>query len=671
MTVKEPLRRPRTKREFAAMLYNLFRLTLPPVAVCKGHSAPLDVMWNIYSQQYPTAVVVAARKSGKTMSIAALQVLFALTYNFLKSCDVAAVKRQAQMCYEYSRNMLFKPQGRFGNKVREYIIDEGTKEEITLATGSQIFITTGTLEGVNAIHPNKLFIDELELINDWNIIQEALLTPCSEGEIQRQVTFISSWKFKGGMVDKVIEKYQGDKEVLFAYWCSFEAMQPVPDCSFCHNLKRKLSDGTEVSFAEFCHEDGYCKGKKAKGFMSLVDVRRNFLELEEAVFRTQWLTQKPQGAGLKVFYIRPSSLLSHYNPLLFREYPIFIGVDYGKVTALVYCHLVPPGWVVVFDEKVLFNISPYELAQYCLNEQRKLQSQGLQVEVWVIDPRSQYILQKEFTQAGLPNTSPIVHSPQQSEKKMRVSIVNSFLVPSGDLGLPRLYFSVHKVPILLKQMEDMSYKTSPDGIPLDEIPDGNDHCVDALLYAISQIYNLDRHTEVALIGRERGDTQKVIAYILDQIQPEEGVDPTGGELYNTDALPPQDREKEILDRLSSYLNQITPQILQRVAREHAGRGTPHQVVEKAVDEAREVLTDWVRQNQELFSKGEADVILSALENMPPELEQKLLEISVRALDKAMMSPTSPFGMPPTDPIVALYEQLIYDLLTGGGWGNLW
>lgn len=666
--VKEPLMRPRTKREFAAMLYNLFKVVLPPVAVCKGHLAPLDVIWGIYSQQYPTAVVVAARKSGKTMSIAALQVMFSLTYNFLKSCDVAATKQQSQMCYEYSRNLLFKPQGALAHKVRDYILDEGTKSELTLATGSQIFITTGSLQGVNAIHPNKLFMDEVELIRDWQIIQEALLAPCSEGDIMRQIAFISSWKFKGGMVDRIIEKYQNDKEVLIAHWCSFEAMQPIPDCSFCHSLKRKLSDGTEVTFADFCKEEGYCKGKKARGFMSLLDVRRNFLELEEAVFRTQWLTQKPQGSGLKVFYIRNTSLLKHYTPVLFKEYPVVVGVDYGKITALVFCHLVPPGWVVVFDERILFNISPYELAQYCLAEQRKLAMQGLRVEAWAIDPRSQYILQKEFLQAGLPSVSPLYHSPnQQNEKKNRVAVANSFLVPSGDLGLPRLYFFAPKVSTLLRQMDEMSYKTTPDGIPLEEIPDGDDHCVDALLYALSYIYGLDRIVEIQTLGAERGDSQKVVSYILDQVIPEQGEDPTRGELTQTDVniLTPFEREKEVLERLTTYLNEITPQVLARVAREQGKAPTPAEAYD-AVEKTKEVLSDWVRKNIDLFSKAEGEAFLRVLDDLPPEMEQKLLEISVRALDRAMMTPRFGGLHQPTDPIVALYEQVIADILLGGG-----
>lgn len=659
-TIKEPLRRPRNKREFAAMLYNLFRLSFPSVAVCKGHIAPLTALWKIYNQEYPTAVLVAARKSGKTLGIAALQVLFALTYKFLRSCDVAATRKQASVCFEHSRDLLFHPQGAYGHLVTQYIVDEGTKEEITLATGSTISITTGSLEGVNAIHPHKLFIDEAEL-GDWNVIQEALLAPISEGEIKRQVTFISSWKFRGGIVDRLIDTYGNDPDALIAYWCSFEVMQPVPDCSFCYGLKRTLTDGRVITFADFAHEDGECKARKARGFMSLMDVKRNFLELEEHIFRAQWLTQQPQGSGLSVFYLHDTSKLKHYEP--YKGFPIVIGVDYGKTSALIFTQVVPPGWIIVFEEDIRYNISPYELAMICAEWERKLKSLGHYIEAWVIDPRIFYALQKEFIRFGLTAVTPWTPTASFStEKKNRVNIVNSFLVPSGDLGLPRMYIVESRAPVLLRQLSEMTYKVDRDGIPTDELPDRDDHSADALLYAVSHIYGADLHEEIAATGKGAEIAPRIIASILEQVSPEgEGKDPTGGELYE---LPPDaEKENEIVSAVTEYLNNVASMVAERIKVDAGLRKSPAEIAEQVIEESKDLLQDWIREHRDVLSREQVNALEDLVYKMPPEIERKLIEISARVLDKAMMTPAVP--NPAQNPIVNLYEQILYNALLYG------
>lgn len=654
-SVKEPLRRPRTKREFAAMLYNLFGLTFPPVAVCKGHSAPLTVLWQIYNQEYPTAIIVAARKSGKTLGIASLQVLFALTYKFLRSCDVAATKKQASVCYEHSRDLLFYPQGKFGHLVTQYIVGEGTKEEITLATGSTIAITTGSLEGVNAIHPHKLFIDEVEL-GSWDVIQEAMLAPVSEGEIKRQIAFISSWKFRGGIVDKLLELYKNDAETLKAFWCSFEAMQPVHDCSFCYSLKRVLPDGRTVTFADFAHEDGECKARKARGFMSLSDVKRNFLELEEPVFRAQWLTQQPQGSGLSVFYFYDSSRLKNYTPI--AGLPVVIGVDFGRISALIYAQVVPPGWIVVFNEEILYNLSPHEIAGHCLNRERELRAHGIPVEGWVIDPRSFYILQKEFANLGLNAVTPWTPTASYgTEKKNRVNIVNSFLVPSGDLGLPRLYVVESRAPALIKQLSEMTYKIGKDGLPTDELPDRDDHSADALLYVVSYIYGMDMHEEIGATARDMA--HKVITTILDQIAPEQGEDPTKGELFELPSVE-NNHEAEIISAVQEYINAVTDSVVKKVAADAKIRANPTDIARQVLDESKEMLETWLNEHRDLLTQKQIAAIEDLVYNMPPEVERKLLEISVRNLDKAMMQPR--IFTPTSNPIANLYEQVLMDTL---------
>jgi len=655
-----PLPKPRTKREFAAMLYNLFGILFPARAVCPGHSAPLDVLWRIYNQDCTTAVVVAARKSGKTMGVAALQVLFALTYERLESCDVAATKQQASVCYEHSRNLLFHPKGKLGQQIlQRYIVDEGTKQEIELRTGSKIFITTGSLQGVNAIHPHKLFFDEVELIRGWDVIQEALLAPITEEDKKRQVVFVSSWKFKGGILDRVINTYKQDPSALVSYWCSFEVMQRIPDCSFCHSLRRVLSDGRVVSFADFCkNPDGTCKGKLARGFMSLLDVKSNFLELEEAVFRAQWLTQEPQGSGVRVFYLYPENRLVNFVP--FKRYPIFVGVDYGKTSAAVVCQVLPNGAIVVFEEHLWYNLSAKQLAVFCATQiaKRMKEKYGLPVSAFVIDPRIIYALQNEFTELGLPAIAPFSsYTGYTQEKRSRVAIVNNLLTPDPLGGLPRLFFVITQTPQLYKELSEMNYKTTAEGMPTEDLPERGYHLTDALLYVVSHIYSHGIHKEMEEIGEASGEAIVAKNLLLSWLDRSEGAGDTKSEVL---AHAPAESEEEALAAIREGIRQLVSNALQQVAH-NLGVRVPPQVEEELSEKAFQKVEDYAR--SKIKDLSPAEIIYS----IPPELEKELLEMSVRELDRLQMLQNLSYNpMDITTFYTTFYDQLIRDILLGGG-----
>lgn len=660
---KEPLPKPRSKREFAAMLYNLFGFLPPAVAVCDGHTAPLDVLWKIYNQEYMNYIIVAARKSGKTMGIAALQVLFALTYERLSSCDVAAKISQAEVCYEHSRSFLFAPKGELGKQlIPQYIVDEGTKREIQLRTGSRIFIATGSIKGVNAIHPHKLFFDEVELLDGgWHVVQEALPAPMTEEDKLRQICFVSSWKFRGGLMDRLMLTFRDDPSTYIAFWCGFEAMQPVHDCSFCHNLKRKLSDGRVVSFADFCkNSDGTCKGKRARGFISLVDVRSEFLGLDENVFRSQWLSERPQESGLRVFYIHPSSKLSRYIPL--PNYPLYAGVDYGRVTAIVVCQVLPTGHIVVFDEFVRYNLSPREVVRLCAEIDAAYRRQyGARVELFVIDPRHYYIFEREFAEFGLPATSPMhpIFGGSSGEKKARVSVVNNFLVPDFDTGIPKLLFVAHRVPTLLSQMEELTYKTTSDGVPTEEIPDGNDHCSDALLYVVSYIYAAGINKEMEGVGSARPETNAILAQLISSVERrhDENADDEWGV---TQHIAIQERNTEAArETIISAIKQYVSNTIKHVAAQMNLPAT-HADIDAIAERTYKELEDYFA-----GSIGADEDLLNVVYKMPKEVEQKLLDLTVRELDKLQMHA----GIQRWDtllPYEMLHDALMRDVFGNGG-----
>ena len=658
----DPLPKPKSKKQFAGMLYNLFGFLPPSVSVCPGHSAPLDVLWDIYAQLHNTYVIAAARKSGKTMSIAALQVLFALTYERLDSCDVAATRQQSSVCYEHSRSFLFNPQGPKGKFIiPKFIIDMGTKEEIMLRTGSRIYIRTGNLSGVNAIHPHKLFLDEVELMEGWHVIQEALLAPITQGDKIRQVVFISSWKVRGGLLEKAMETYKKDPLARIAIWCSFEAMQPIHDCSFCHNLKRTLSDGTEVTFAEFCkNPDGTCKGKRARGFMSLIDVRNNFLELEEDYFRAQWLSERPQSSGLKVFYIHPQSKLRRFA--LLPNYPVYAGLDYGRISALVLCQVLPTGHIVFFEEHIWYNLSPSQIVSMCKEIDKRLRQRfQTKIDTLVVDPRNYYIFSREFANSGLNAISPWSPTASyNSEKRARVAIVNNYLVPDYETGLPRMLFVANQTPNLLKQMEEMHYKMNSDGLPTEDLPDRNDHCSDAMLYVTSHLYYAGIPQSVEAQSRLRPEYDAILRFLQANVETYESDDAVVkdeimgvpiSELGRGEA----ERQQLVKEAVRRFISATVRHTAQQL-----GISAPQAALQEIEEKAYQTVEDYISS-----ARSEQD-LTDLVYKMPKELEEKLLQEMVRQLDALQMRTRMPYWEL-AFPVEMLYDDLMRGL---GGFGGM-
>ena len=395
--------------------------------------------------------------------------------------------------------------------------------------------------------------------------------------------------------------------------------------------------------------------------MSLLDVKSNFLELEEAIFRAQWLTQEPQGSGMKVFYLHPENRLAQFVP--FAKCPVFVGVDYGRTSAAVVCQVLPNGSIVVFEEHLWYNLSTKQLAIQCATQiaRRLKEKHNLHVSAFVIDPRIMYALQNEFLELGLNAIAPWSGSGSNtSEKRNRVAIVNSLLTPSTTSGLPKLLFHAPNTPHLLRELSEMNYKMGPDGSPTDDLPEKGYHLTDALLYVTSYIYNAGIHKEMEGIGESNGEaftTDKLLISWLER-GVQERSDPHGLLSFQ-----PLEAEEEALEAVREGIRRLVSSVMQQMSANLGGK-VPPQVEEKIAEEAFHKIEDYAREKVKTMSPPEV------LQSLPPELEKELLELSVRELDRLQMMmnlPTNPFGVP--DYYTILYDRLLYDIIMSGGWGN--
>jgi hypothetical protein len=70
----------KTKKDLFNFAKNAFGLRFARHAVCEHHQAPLDAVWDIYSQQVRNAIIIGSRMSGKTSLV--------LSFRFSSLCPM-------------------------------------------------------------------------------------------------------------------------------------------------------------------------------------------------------------------------------------------------------------------------------------------------------------------------------------------------------------------------------------------------------------------------------------------------------------------------------------------------------------------------------------------------------------------------------------------------------
>lgn len=493
--MKPPLKgRIRSKKELYTFAKKAFGLRFARHAVCSGHQAPLDAVWDIYSGNVRNAVIVGSRMSGKTSIIAFLHSAFALTYEGCESVSVAARKDQAKYCYDYVRRMLY-----YHPLFQKYTPPPQTpnhsSERLILHTGSIIRILPATEKGLNAPHPHKVFFDEVDLI-DWYIIQQGLSMAKSDeakGIVGQQV-FASSWKRSFGPLARIVKAFTGGVDwngnaVDFVggkvyRWCVFDVMKRCESPSWCEECKRitkKLSSGEEISFYDICQG----RGLHADGFLPRHEAIMRFIQMDEAIFRSEWLSDEPAPA-YAVFNIPPTSYLTDWDIDNFPDAGIVVGVDVGTSSPTVFLliQVLPSGIAIVFDEIRRYGLSISGIVE---EARRILEKYGSRIIAFVLDPRATLVLKEMQSLRIKVVPAPFLYSntaARQQEKINRIRLIQAALDVSV-LGIPRLYFVSHKCELLLREMKEYAFETDPEGNPTDKLPDGYDDGIDALAYAFS------------------------------------------------------------------------------------------------------------------------------------------------------------------------------------------
>lgn len=284
-------------------------LDIPRVAVCKNHQAPYDVIADMFFEEVENLLVMGNRMGGKT-SISSL--LLHLNSNAKDGCDSAnagAILEQARKCYRYFKDFTMNNPD-YINNVRECLM---SKTEFV--TDSYVEILAGTIRGVNAPHPHKNHLDEVELM-DWVVLQEAFSMAKGDDNIIGQNLITSTRKYASGVMARLLKEAikRGFKVYTFCIW---ETIEPIPP-----ERAREVRDAfPEAPDALFKKEDS--------GFIKIEDAMRAKRNLDNEVWEAQWLCLKPERTGLVYPFDNTVNVIASDEFTLDKFAPIYVGEDFG------------------------------------------------------------------------------------------------------------------------------------------------------------------------------------------------------------------------------------------------------------------------------------------------------------------------------------------------------
>lgn len=176
-------------------------------------SSPLDAIWQIYKvfkensgDVTPGAILMSCREGMKTISVSLLEILLLLHFE-LDIAHAAAVESQSSVGIKYIESFMFRIEPLL--KVRGWQNLTQNKRTIQYKTPSKktpyIKVLICTPKGMNSLHANVLFLDELDLADPAALKEAKNIVGYSKG-IYGMTVYLSTRKYAFGNMNAALER---------------------------------------------------------------------------------------------------------------------------------------------------------------------------------------------------------------------------------------------------------------------------------------------------------------------------------------------------------------------------------------------------------------------------------------------------------------------------------
>lgn len=254
---------------------------IPRKRFCRDHVGPFKFISDMFFEKVRSAIAFANRTGGKTQDTA---ILNHLDMMFKPDCEIAsagAIKQQADRCREYFERFHMN-----NEYIKDYLLKSPTKTISVYKNGSYSEIITASIAGFNGPHPQKVRLDEVELM-DWDVIQQGLSISQTKKGIMSQILYLSTRKFSSGTMQRLLDQAKNDTRKVGGYqiykWCIWEILE---------TCTRECKD--DKVYGD-CPIHQLCEGKahKCEGYYLVDDLIDKAYTLDADTFAAEWLNKKP------------------------------------------------------------------------------------------------------------------------------------------------------------------------------------------------------------------------------------------------------------------------------------------------------------------------------------------------------------------------------------------
>lgn len=199
-----------------------------------SNSSPLDAIWQIYQvfknnsgDVTPGAILLSCREGMKTVSVSLLEILLLLHFQ-LDIAHAAAVESQSLVGIQYIESFMFKIEPLV--KLRGWTNITQNKRTIKYKTpeGKTPFIKVliCTPKGMNSLHANVLFLDELDLADPSALKEAKNIVGYSKG-IYGMTVYLSTRKYAFGNMNAALDK-SADMHYKVLQWNVLDVTERCP-----------------------------------------------------------------------------------------------------------------------------------------------------------------------------------------------------------------------------------------------------------------------------------------------------------------------------------------------------------------------------------------------------------------------------------------------------------
>jgi len=331
-------RRPRTARELYGWVRQFTGVRIPTRPVCRGHSAPFDMLAEQVLKRPSLALWHGPRGSGKSFLSALDTHLCSRFHPRHETRILGGSRAQSEQIYRALRDLVLDGRGDWGGD--RQTISRLLKTEAVYRNGSHVAILAASPTSVRGPHVASLKLDEVDEIDSE--IREAAMGMAMELRGHRASVLMSStWHRLEGPMSELLERGRGGEFPVRSY-CIFEVLERCPEERSGVNLEHC----PECPLVAWCHEDrdqdpsGLPKAKRSRGHYTIDALIQKLKAVSARVFASDYLCRGPRAEGLWFAGFDEGvnvTSAAEFEPAL----PVHISIDSGVFTAAVFFQVRP------------------------------------------------------------------------------------------------------------------------------------------------------------------------------------------------------------------------------------------------------------------------------------------------------------------------------------------